>query len=288
MPHVETASNGTNPSTQTSTVLVERLLQSKGYSGSLEGEAMLRIQIVVLTVTLLVVACGPSEAATESPTPHAAPAVENLAAEPTLSALDEHPTEPVPSPVLSAETATALDYGAIDYAAATGVDIAEARRRAPLLEELKPTLRSIREAGNSLAGLFIEHNPDLRVHLRLTAKPSPTLQAILDRSPVPVVVSADAALSVYDSRRRLELATPGLARAVPELMGTFIDERTGEAVMDVFVQGTLEEVAAAKSRIEAAAAALAREIGLPVRIDYLSGPLLEDLDLPGIEEPTGR
>lgn len=249
---------------------------------------MLRIQIVVLTVTLLVVACGPSEAATESPTQHAAPAVENLAAEPTLSALDEHPTEPVPSPVLLAETATALDYGAIDYAAATGVDIAEARRRAPLLEKLKPTLRSIREeAGDSLAGLYIEHNPDLRIHLRLTANPSPTLQAILDTSPVPIVVSADAALSVYDSRRRLELATPGVARAVPELIGTFIDERTGDAVMDVFVEGAPDKVAAAKSRIEAAAAALAREIGLPVRIDYLSGPL-EDQDLPGIEEPTGR
>jgi hypothetical protein len=87
------------------------------------------------------------------------------------------------------------------------------------------------------------------------------------------MVSTDAAASLSESRRRLDRALPGLQAAVPERMGTWIDERTGDVVLDVFIKGDPEEVAEAKSRIEDAADSLAQEIGLPARIVYLRSPV---------------
>lgn len=200
--------------------------------------------------------------------------------DPVFAENPDSATQRTPEPT-SAPAATAEEWsaGAIDYAAAIDpdMDMAEAERRANLLEEVRPTLASIRqqaqETPDTLAGLYIEHKPDLRVYLRLTADPSPALRAVIDESPVPIFVSTDAIASLSESQRRLDRAYPGLQAAVPELMGTWIEERTGDVVMDVFIQGSPEEVAAAKSRVEEAAASLGRETGLPVRIEYLPGPV---------------
>ena len=86
-------------------------------------------------------------------------------------------------------------------------------------------------------------------------------------------MSTDAALSLSESVQRLERATPGVQSRVPEPIGTSIDERTGEVVMDVFIEGGPEQAEKAKSRIEAARADLAQAIGLPVRIQYLPSPM---------------
>jgi hypothetical protein len=162
-----------------------------------------------------------------------------------------------------------LDAGAIDYALAIGVDIDEARRRANLLNEARPILDSIRkEASDTLAGLYKVHDPDLRVYLRLTGEPSPALRSIIAESPLPIIVSTNAALSLSESVLRLERAIPGVQSRVPERIGTSIDERTGDVVMDVFIEDDPEQIAEAKARIEAARDSLAQAVGLPVQIHY--------------------
>jgi hypothetical protein len=81
------------------------------------------------------------------------------------------------SPVSGGASEQVEDPGAKDYAATIDpdMDMAEARRRADLMEEARPILDSIREeaqeAPDTLAGFYLEHKPDLRVHLRLTAEP---------------------------------------------------------------------------------------------------------------------
>lgn len=122
-----------------------------------------------------------------------------------------------------------VDAGAIDYAAAIGVDMDEARRRVNLLNDTRPTFDSIRkEASDTLAGFYQEHEPDLRVYLRLTGEPSPALRSVIAESPLPIIVSTDAELSLSESVQRLERATPGVQSRVPEPIGTSIDEPTGE------------------------------------------------------------
>ncbi|MEX0761112.1 MAG: hypothetical protein WD208_05885, partial [Dehalococcoidia bacterium] len=163
---------------------------------------------------------------------------------------------------------------AIDYAATFDVSMDEATRRAGLLIELAPTLDAIRqEASGTLSGLYIEHEPELRVHLRLTASPGDALRSIIDDSPVPVVVSADAVLSLAETKERLDQARSGLVENVPGLMGIGTDERTGDVVLDVYIAKGSDE-SAVKSKVEEAASSLSRETGLSVRVEYLAAPQL--------------
>jgi hypothetical protein len=52
------------------------------------------------------------------------------------------------------------DLKAIDYAAATGVDMPEARRRASLMDEVRAARMAIRAAAeNTFAGIWLGHEP---------------------------------------------------------------------------------------------------------------------------------
>ena len=118
------------------------------------------------------------------------------------------------SPVSGGASVQAEDAAAMDYAMAIDpdMDMDEAKRRANLMEEARSILDSIREeaqeAPDTLAGFYLEHEPDLRVHLRLTAEPSSTLTSIIDKSPIPIMVSTDAPATLSETRRRLDRTFP--------------------------------------------------------------------------------
>jgi hypothetical protein len=182
---------------------------------------------------------------------------------------DEDKVEPNAAPHTS--KLSDLEAMAHDYQAAIGVDYPEALRRAELLLTSDETIASIREvAAGTLAGLAIEHEPDLTIQLRLTDAPSEALLSIIADSPIPIIVDFAPRLSLAESRQRI--AAIEIGAAMPGVQGHGFDERTGELVIDVFVEegtgkaDTLADIAVAQI-------ALSEQLGMPIRIEYHSAPV---------------
>lgn len=248
----------------------------------------MRLLLIALPLLLVLAACGsdPSsqrdlDGAASSPvgqSPELQPtsllteptpiSESNSGSGPSLEPTIEVPVDATPRFTSDEEAA------AFDYSSATGLDMEEALRRVRLLNKLDPTLDSIRrEAANIIAGLFIEHDPDLVVNLRLTEAAGPVLTSVIENSPVPIIVNIEAVLTRDQILARLDSVRARLVDEVPGLQGSGLDERTGEVILYVFVEGSAEEVAGLKAEVEEVAELFGREIGAPFRIDYLSAPI---------------
>lgn len=163
----------------------------------------------------------------------------------------------------------ALRQDAGAYAAQYHVSEMEAVRRLKTQEEQGDAVSRLRDANpGRFAGLWVEHEPVFRTVVRLKgrAPAGPEFHRAAARSRMPVKFVTGAAASEAEVLGRIQGALPRFTTVLPELQGTDTDVRTGDIVLTVFAPGAAGEAARQKG------AALAREIGHPIRVQLAVAP----------------
>jgi hypothetical protein len=167
-------------------------------------------------------------------------------------------------PVQPAATARYPDSA--EVARGSGLSVAEATRRLRLQEVSAPHVSKLRrEFADRLAGLYRESEGDYRLVVRLKGG-APVADRWIgtgrDRMRIQFLVGAPATLA--EILEGVAAAMPAIGARLPGLMGTGVDERTGEVMLNVYALG--EDVKSAR----AAEPALERLLGHPVRIEFSS------------------
>lgn len=171
---------------------------------------------------------------------------------------------------LESSTAEALRIGARFYAQDYGVDEKEAMRRLLVQEELSGVLPLLRSAaGERLAGLWIEHEPEYRIVVRLAGtEPVPDgFQTAVQDSPLPVVFETGALVTKQELLTLVDSVTERLMATIPGLMGIDIDVKTGEIVLFVYNEGGL------KAATGLQLLKIQDELGQAMRIEELNAPM---------------
>jgi hypothetical protein len=162
--------------------------------------------------------------------------------------------------------ATARHPDAAEVARGSGISEAEAVRRLRLQEVSAPYVSKLRrEFADRLAGLYRESEGDYRLVVRLEgAAPIPDrwIGTGRDRMRIQFLVGAPATLA--ETLEKVAANMPAIGARLPGLMGTGVDERTGEVMLNVYAVG--EDVESAR----ASEPALERLLGHPVRIEFSS------------------
>lgn len=172
-------------------------------------------------------------------------------------------------PVRIATAAEALQQDGRSYATEFNVGIDEAVRRLRAQEQQGDVIARLRDANRSrFAGLWIEHQPTFRVVVRLTgdAPASPEFETAAAGSPIPVAFVTNATATESQVLAKIRESLPLFKAALPALMGTDMDVKTGDIVLTVYAVGAAGEAAKAKG------AELGRQIGHPVRIELVGAP----------------
>jgi hypothetical protein len=172
-------------------------------------------------------------------------------------------------PVQPAETARYPD--AAEAARGNGITEAEARRRLRLQEVSAPYVSKLRlEFADRIAGLYRESEGDYRLVVRLKGEAPVADRRIgsgRDRMRIQFLAGAPATLA--ETLEKVAANMPAIGAQLPGLMGTGVDERTGEVMLDVYAVG--EDVA----RAHAAEPGLARLLGHPVRLEISSARIAD-------------
>lgn len=169
-------------------------------------------------------------------------------------------------PVQPAETATYPDAGEVGRG--SGISAAEAARRLRLQEVSAAQVSALRrEFAARLAGIYRESEGDYRLVVRLKGS-APVADRWIgrgrDRMRIQFLAGAPATLA--ETLERLAASIPAIGAHLPGLMGTRVDERTGEVMLDVHAVGEEAE------RARAAEPAIERLLGHPVQLRILPSP----------------
>jgi hypothetical protein len=164
-------------------------------------------------------------------------------------------------PVQPAATAAYPD--AAEVARGDGMTAAEAERRLRLQEVSAPYVSGLRrEFADRLAGIYRESEGDYRLVVRLKgAAPVADRWIGSGRDRMRIQFLAGAPATLAETLERVAAAMPEIGARLPGLMGTGVDERTGEVMLSVHAVG--EDV----ERARAAEPALERLLGHAVRIE---------------------
>jgi hypothetical protein len=170
-------------------------------------------------------------------------------------------------PVQPARTARYPD--ASQVALGSRISEAEAARRLRLQEVSAPYVSKLRrEFVERLAGLYREGEGDYRLVVRLKGE-SPVADRWIgsgrDRIRIQFLVGAAATLA--ETLEKVAANLPAIGTRLPGLMGTGVDERTGEVILDVYAAGEDAD------RARAAEPAIEQWLGHPVRLLFSSAPM---------------
>jgi hypothetical protein len=158
---------------------------------------------------------------------------------------------------------------AAEVARGSGVSEAEAARRLRLQEVSAPYVSRLRrEFADRLAGLYRESQGDYRLVVRLkgeTSVPDRWIGTGRDRMRIQFLHGAAATLA--ETLEKVAASMPAIGMQLPGLMGTGVDERTGEVILDVHAVG--EDMERARS----AEPAVERLLGGPIRLQFSSTAL---------------
>ncbi|HEX8623933.1 MAG TPA: hypothetical protein VF782_02520 [Allosphingosinicella sp.] len=151
----------------------------------------------------------------------------------------------------------------------SGLSEAEAARRLRLQEVSAPYVSKLRsEFADRLAGIYRESEGDYRLVVRLKGDapvPDRWIGTGVDRIRIQFLAGARATLA--ETLERLAGSMAAVGTQLPGLMGTGVDERTGEVILDVHAAGEDAE------RARSAEPALERLLGHPVRLIFSSTAL---------------
>jgi hypothetical protein len=149
------------------------------------------------------------------------------------------------------------------YAKEKGIPFQIAQRRLALEEQGSDIATALEaEFSDRLAGLFWSKSPHEGLIVRLTGT-SPVADRLihLPAGQLSIHFVVGAALTVAESRERLEAALPKLAEAIPELMGAWVSEQDGA----VHFQVKGEE--AERDAYEKASPGIQELLGMPVKFE---------------------
>ncbi len=155
---------------------------------------------------------------------------------------------------------------AAEAARGSGIGEAEAARRLRLQEVSAPQVSKLRrEFADRLAGLYLESEDDYRLVVRLKGE-APVADRWIgtgsDRMRIQFLAGAAATLA--ETLEKIAASMPAIGARLPGLMGTGVDERTGEVMLDVYAVGADVE------RAHGAEPELERLLGHPVRLEFSS------------------
>jgi hypothetical protein len=160
---------------------------------------------------------------------------------------------------------------AAEVARGSGISEAEAVRRLRLQEVSAPHVSKLRrEFADRLAGLYLESEGDYRVVVLLKGSapvPDRWIGSGRDRMRIQFLDGAPATLA--ETLEKVASSMPAIGARLPGLMGTGVDERTGEVMLNVYAVG--DEVESAR----AAEPDLEKLLGHPVRIEFSSARIRE-------------
>lgn len=167
-------------------------------------------------------------------------------------------------PVQPVSTARYPD--AAEVARGSGISEAEALRRLRLQEVSAPHVSKLRrEFADRLAGLYRESEGDYRLVVRLKGSaPEPDRWIGTGRDRMRIQFLAGAPATLAEILEKVAANMPAIGAQLPGLMGTGVDERTGEVLLNVYAVG--EDV----ERARATEPGLERLLGHPVRIELSS------------------
>jgi hypothetical protein len=158
--------------------------------------------------------------------------------------------------------ATAAYPDAAEVARGSGISVAEAARRRRLQEVSTLHVSKLRrEFADRLASLYRESEGDYRlvVHLKGEAPvPDRWIGSGRDRMRIQFLVGAPATLA--ETLEKVAAAMPAIGAQLPGLMGTGVDERTGEVMLDVYAEDEDAE------RVRALEPAIEKLLGHPVQL----------------------
>lgn len=134
---------------------------------------------------------------------------------------------------LSAEQAFDADaQGVANY---LGISLEAARSRLNVDEHLAPITGTIREQfANRLAGIYIEHEPTHRLVVRLTGNDLVLPQNFaFGKDKLEVDFEPGASATFAELQKRFDAGFPALLKRLPALRSGYVDERTGNIVLEV-------------------------------------------------------
>ncbi|ACB28222.1 hypothetical protein Mrad2831_6300 (plasmid) [Methylobacterium radiotolerans JCM 2831] len=142
-------------------------------------------------------------------------------------------SQPTAARLLSAEQAREVDAQAL--ASASKITTAEARQRLAVQRESRDLVASLRSTyGNRIAGIYREWTPSPRLVVRLKgASAERVSRANLPTGSVEVVIKSGARFGADELKQAGRTHAKALRAAFPTLGGTWVDERTGELVVEV-------------------------------------------------------
>lgn len=155
------------------------------------------------------------------------------------------------------------------YAAEYHVSTSEAVRRLDAQERQASVVARLREVdADRFAGLWLEHQPSFRMVVRLagTAPAGAAFHRAAAGSPIPVLFRTGASATEAQVAEMLRGSLARFKVALPNLVGTDMDVRTGAIVLYVHATG------AAADEARRVAQAFSAELGHPVRAEVLTAP----------------
>lgn len=177
-----------------------------------------------------------------------------------------------PANPLSAEQAFEVDVQGVAKALQISPDAA--RSRLNVERNLRPILKRVRsQYANRLAGVYIEHEPTSRLVVRLTGYDAvrPEFHQFgADRLEVNYELGADHTLA--DLQRTFDAKFPALIERVPGVQGGYVDQRTGEVVVDVLKDARLGKLADVQRL-----AVGHFDFKAPVQIETMDAPLVNQV-----------
>lgn len=191
--------------------------------------------------------------------------------------------KPTAPQVQSSAADEAMRQDAAAYAKEFGVAPDEAARRIRVRADQDEAIERLRAADRErFAGLWIEHQPQFRIVVRLKGD-APAEQELAERAkgmaiPVTFVTGAKATEDEVLTKMRTSLGA--FKTALPGLNGTDYDVKTGDIILFVYATGAAAESARGKG------ADLTKAIGHPVRVEILPAPM-RDQDVRGGAPITG-
>lgn len=158
------------------------------------------------------------------------------------------------------------------YAQETGLSVEESRLALAREELAAPRITALRaEFSDRIAGLFWVRVPAQHLVVRLTGSGHvPDRQIQTEAGIVPVEFVTGAAATAEQLGAALSAAGPDLRNKIPELTGAWVDEKTGEIVLDV------ASPAVSKRAYDTERAAIEKLLGFPVEVRFL--PVPQDLN----------
>ncbi len=189
-----------------------------------------------------------------------------------IGQVDQNSTAPGPEQkedqAATVQTAEqALQQDAQEYARLVGVSADEAQQRLRALKDLGPVKARLAQTyGSRLAGISIQHKPQLQVIVLLTGDAAVATENVnAGGSTVPVVFRTGARSTIAQLRDAITKNAKAIRGLIPATQGIGISSSTGELVVSV------NAVGAAATTVLARKAELETLTGVPVRIRAIEG-----------------